>query len=282
MRTSSSHSPIFSLLFNGDTDQTSVPDGEFDRILKWLVTTDPSSNHNNACELHEPHTGKWLTNSPEYESWKNCSTRFLWLHGIPGAGKTVLLSYIAEDVKKFCKTGALEGAGFAYYYCYFARSQDETPHLLRWVISQLCRQIDGIPPEVRQLFRQGGQPSTSELVNLLAGVIQNFTQVYLVIDALDESSKREKMLRFLRNVVEDNKLQRIQLLAMSREETDIERALLSLGTDISLSNSYVDEGIRTYIQRFLRTDQKFSRWFNEHPDLEFEIEIALVNGAKGM
>ena len=191
----------------------------------------------------------------------------------------MLLSYIAEDVKGFCKTDAFKGTGFAYYYCYFARSQDETPHLLRWVINQLCRQIEGIPVEARQLFRQGGQPSTSELLNVLAAVIQNFTQVYLVIDALDESSEREKLLNFLRKVVEDNKLCRIQLLATSRKELDIEGSFLSVATDLSLSNLYVDEDIRTYILTCLRDNRKFSRWPD---DLRMEIETALVTGARGM
>ena len=191
----------------------------------------------------------------------------------------MLLSYIAEDVKSFCKTDTFKGTGFAYYYCYFARSQDETPHLLRWVINQLCRQIEGIPVELRQLFRQGGQPSTSELLNVLAAVIQNFTKVYLVIDALDESAEREKILNFLCKVVEDNKLCRIQLLATSRKELEIERSILGVTTDLSLSNLYVDEDIRTYILSCLRDNRKFSRWPD---DVRKEIETALVTGASGM
>lgn len=248
-------------------------------ILDRLVTIDPSSDHNRACELHEPHTGKWLTRSPEYAKWKNGSIRFLWVHGIPGAGKTILASFIFEDVKLFCKDSALESAGWAYYYCYFGHKQDETPHLLRWVINQLCRQMNAIPDEVRKLFTDGGSPQTRELVVALGAVLRNYHRVYLVIDALDESLERHRILNLLVGILDDHLFDKLQVLATSRKEVDIERALLNLSADISLSNPYMDEDIRLYIQNTLRAHHKFSRWPEE---LQKEIETALVKGAKGM
>ena len=253
-------------------------DIDFSRTLDWLVTTDPSSNHNNACELHEPHTGKWLTNSPEYASWKDCITRFLWLHGIPGAGKTVLHSFIVEDVKKFCSNPSLSTTGWGYYYCYFGRNQDETPHFLRWLINQLCRQIKGLPPDVQHLFREGGHPSTSRLLQVLESVSQLFSRIYVVIDALDESKDRERLLEVLIKILEAGNLCTVQLLVTSRKELDIERAILPLSTSLSLSNPYVDEDIRTYIKSYLSQNRRFSMWPD---DLKTEIEKALVKGAKG-
>jgi hypothetical protein len=59
---------------------------------------------------------------------------------------------------------------------------------------------------------------------------------------------------------------------------DIERALSPLGTELSLSNTYVDNDIRTYIRsRLLKA--KFRRW---PKSLKDEAENALVKGAKGM
>jgi hypothetical protein len=232
-----------------------------------------------ACQLHEPHTGQWLTRSPEYTGWKTLNTRFFWLHGIPGAGKTVLLSYIAEDIRNYCQTHLADGFGSAYYYCHFSRGQDETPHLLRWFISQLCRQINGIPPEVRQLFREGTQPSTSRLLDVLAVVIQSFARVYLVVDALDESSERDKILTMLLRITKDENFQKIQLLTTSRKELDIERMISSVATGISLSNPYLNEDIKSFVSSNLSEDYKFSRW---PESLRLEIESALSAGANGM
>jgi Cdc6-like AAA superfamily ATPase len=211
--------------------------------------------------------------------WRNGYDRFLWLYGIPGAGKTVLLSYIAEDIKKLCTTQDAGILGWSHYYCYFGRAQEETPHLLRWLINQLCRQSKTIPHEAREIRQQGLQPSTSHLIEILEAVIQPFSRVYVAVDALDESSDREKILDFLLEVIKRPALQKINLLCMSRKERDIEKALSSVTTSVSLSNPYVDEDIRSYVKSRLCQDRKLSTWPAE---LRAEIEVALVKGAKGM
>jgi hypothetical protein len=267
------------ILFTFLVSNYCVTDKERQDILTWLVTTDPLSNHNKSCDLHEPHTGNWLTRSPEYVYWKSGSTCFLWLHGIPGAGKTILALFVFEDIKAFCKNSVLESTGWAYYYCYFGHNQDETPYLLRWVINQLCRQMNAIPDKVRQLFLDGGSPPTRELIVALCAVLRNYHRVYLVIDALDESLERVRILNLLVSILDDHTFEKLQLLALSRKEVDIERTLLGVSVDISLSNSHMEEDIRVYIQNTLCDNRKFCRWPEQ---LRGEIEMALVKGAQGM
>ncbi|PMD59680.1 uncharacterized protein K444DRAFT_529781, partial [Hyaloscypha bicolor E] len=255
-----------------------MTEAEMTKVLKWLVTTDPSPNHNNACELHEDHTGQWLTNSPEYVDWKSGRSRFIWLHGIPGAGKTVLHSFIAEDVKRHCR--GIEGSSCAFYYCYFARNQGETTHFLRWVISELCRKIGGIPARIHTQYKAGlGHLVEGTLLSMLEAAAENFSRVYITIDALDESANREHLLKLLHKIVRHTKLGNIQLLATSRKELDIESALSPIATGLSLSNPYVDKDITTYVKGRLREDPKFGRW---PESLKSETEAALVKGAKGM
>jgi hypothetical protein len=234
-------------------------------VLDWLVTTDPSPNHNNACHLHEPETGTWLIDSEEYRDWKDGGTRFLWLNGIPGAGKTVLFSYICGDIKQLCRPPATQvtAVGWAYYYCYFRRAQDETSHILRWAISQLCRQVKNVPVEVYQLFEDGVQPSITQLKTALYAVTRLFSKIYLLIDALDESSERHNLLDFLADTVEDPLQQHIQILAMSRDELDIRLALKNITVEISLSNALVDNDIRLFLQQQLQT-VAFRAWRSKH------------------
>ena len=118
-----------------------------------------------------------------------------------------------------------------------------------------------------------------DLIVALGAILRSYNRVYLVIDALDESLERERILNLLVSVLDDHACQKLQLLAMSRKELDIERVLLGVSVNISLSNSHVDEDIRVYIQNTLRDNHKFSRWPVE---LRREIEGALVKGAKGM
>ncbi|KAL5323933.1 hypothetical protein ACEPPN_008475 [Leptodophora sp. 'Broadleaf-Isolate-01'] len=259
--------------------QTSSITSHFNGVLKWLVTTEPSANHNRACELHEAHTGQWLTRSPEYTSWKTLTTRALWIHGIPGAGKTVLFSHIVEDIRTCCMNDTAGRFGYAYYYCDFARGQDETEPLIRWVINQLSRQLKILTPEVELLAEDGAQPSIPRLMQVFASIVQKFARVFILVDALDESQNRERLLSYLLRIMHAAELGNIQLLVVSRKEVDIERALLPNFGAISLSNPYVDEDIRTFIFIRLREDAILCRF----PEpLKLDVEAALVKGAQGM
>jgi hypothetical protein len=253
-----------------------LSDAERTKILEWLVTTDPSSNHNAAVELHEPHTSAWLTKSEEYLDWIDCNSRFLWLHGIPGAGKTILFSSICTDVQRRCKSATLHDCGWAYYYCYFKRYHCEASHFLGWAISQLCRQLKKIPIEVHQLYEGGVRPSMKQLRQLLVSVCKLFPRVYLLIDALDESKNRSTLLKLLSDVRAE--FQNVQILATSREELDIKLALGPLSVELSLSNKYIDKDIKTYLVQQLRPG-KFHGWSK---DLRVKVGLALSRGAKGM
>jgi hypothetical protein len=53
-----------------------------DKIIQWLSTTDPSSNHHIACKKRQPTTGEWLIKRAEFEEWKQTQNSLLWLYGI--------------------------------------------------------------------------------------------------------------------------------------------------------------------------------------------------------
>jgi len=58
-------------------------DSDRDRIIQWLSTSsDPSFNHEKACQKHEPATGEWMFRSTEYKQWRTTRNSLLWLHGI--------------------------------------------------------------------------------------------------------------------------------------------------------------------------------------------------------
>src|SRR5436190_7149179 len=102
------------LAMQGDTTRTTleientvkdihchIQDTKHEKILDWLRKTDPITNHTAACEKHQDGTGQWFVMSHEFSQWLR-PKRSLWLHGIPGAGKTILCSTIIENVKTRC------------------------------------------------------------------------------------------------------------------------------------------------------------------------------------
>lgn len=157
------------------------------------MTIDPSPNHNTACALDDSHTVTLITRSDEHQEWKNGSSRLFWLHGIPGARKTILFSYVVEDIKQYCKTFGSEDITCSYYYYYFGRAQDEVPHILQWVINQLCRKSQYIPKAILDSFQTGEQPSVPVFIQALSAVLLNFRYVYVILGALGETLERQNL-----------------------------------------------------------------------------------------
>ena len=53
-----------------------------EKYRKWLVSSDPSTNHNNAIKKHHLDTGLWLLEHSMYKDWKWKPNSFMWIHGI--------------------------------------------------------------------------------------------------------------------------------------------------------------------------------------------------------
>ncbi|KAK3314027.1 hypothetical protein B0H66DRAFT_537277 [Apodospora peruviana] len=52
--------------------------------------------HDVAKKLYEEETGDWVFQTPAWNNWVNDRNRAVWLHGVPGAGKTILASHVIE------------------------------------------------------------------------------------------------------------------------------------------------------------------------------------------
>ena len=209
----------------------------------------------------------------------NSTGRCLWVHGIPGAGKTVLASYAIRQVIRTLKESGDANSICAYYYCHHAHNQDEATPFLRWIVSQLCRAAKRVPEPLYETHRLRRLPGIDALLQHLGSILDHFSSVFIVIDALDESQPRETLLRVIRNISGDARFVKIRLLVTSREYADIEREMLSIATPLSMSNSFVQEDIRRVIAACLRSNSVFQQW----PEaFRAEVEKALSSGAKGM
>jgi hypothetical protein len=100
-----------------------------------------------------------------------------------------------------------------------------------------------------------------------------------VIDALDESLDRHRLLRALRRIIDNDEFANLRILAASRKEVDIQKVFEDITPGMSLSNPYVEADINVYVHSELRSNINFGNW----PEaLKTEVEAALVKGAKGM
>jgi len=247
-------------------------------IINWLATTDQNSNHSAAREKWEPGTGDWFLSSTQFAEWLQPPKSSLWLNGIPGAGKTILCSTIIEKVQSRC--GSDEICAFFYFDSISGQVEKQT---ISGMLSSLLAQISEaqIDPEVHQLYErcQKGRrtPTFDEISKTLFTVLHKGRKVYLILDALDECTERQLLLRVVEQMLS---LDSIHLLLTSRKEYDIQTALEpSVIVIVSMDDKRVDPDIRMHVERCLHEDPKLCKWDEKIKD---EIVKELVSGAKGM
>lgn len=252
---------------------------EQDRLHAWLVQINPSSNHNTANSLYETGTGDWIFRSQEWNLWvsKQSKERSLWIHGIPGAGKTILASHIIEQL---IKTKCSGNVALVYYYCYHGHNRDETFSFLRWLISQLCRKTDTVSSLTYDIYRSGQDPDITKLLSALHAQLDGLDTVYVAVDALDESQQPRKVfLDVLRTLATDSRFQKIRLLTTSREYADIERVMAPISLSVLTSHEEVEKDIRVFVEGSISRSNSFKHWPD---DLKLEVVDALAKGATGM
>jgi Cdc6-like AAA superfamily ATPase len=253
-------------------------------IYNWVELTNPTAIHQRACKNHEKNTCQWIHRVEQWNDWLSRKRRMIWLHGIPGAGKTVLASYLIEQTIAHCQHQSSNRVECLYYYCSFTHGQseqrNETFPFLRWIVSQLCRRSEDIPCAIIDLHRHNNIMSLEVLKEALGKLLEGLDVLYIVLDGVDESSPRDTLLELIQDLATQQIFAKIQLLVTSRRYGDIEAVLRPLADpSLPMSNDIVDEDIRSFVDATMQRDQRFKQW----PEaLLKDISSALVKGAQGM
>ncbi|OSS51913.1 hypothetical protein B5807_03446 [Epicoccum nigrum] len=255
-------------------------------VLKWLSAPDPSTNYHKAQKMRQADTGLWLLQHARYLAWKTRAASRLWLYGIPGSGKTILSSTVVENLLQHCNDNA--GMAIVYFYFDFNDARKQDPELmLRSLLSQLLQASSKLPKNINTLYSacEDGQqqPALHSLLQATPQVIQHFTHVYVVLDALDECTKRQELMDLLEMVAEWQH-KNVHLLMTSRKERDIETSLENYVEErdsICLQSHIVDDDIKRYVRQRLFQDKALAKW-NKDAAVREEIEDTLMRGARGM
>lgn len=151
------------------------------------------------------------------------------------------------------------------------------------LLGQLCNQRPELPVCVKSLFDRHNagehQPREKDLRAALTSVIELFPQVYLALDALDECTEREELMEFLDELLSSN-IRGLHLLSTSRQEGDIEIGFCDhQPVKVGLEEEQVNGDIKLHIRSKLTRDLRLKRLAEP---IKAEIEVALLDGAKGM
>lgn len=250
-----------------------------------LSAPDPSTNYLKALKQRQPGTGIWFLESEQYAKWKTGLISSIWLHGIPGCGKTVLSSTILQNLYQYCDGDP--GKATVYFYFDFKDVQKQDPELmLRSLICQLSQQCVQIPVGLDTFlssYENGRQPPQHALLELMQQIIRGLPQSYIILDALDECKDCAELMNVL-EAIAGWQLENLHTLMTSRRERDIESFLecfIEKQNIIGLQSQVVDKDIQSYVRHRLSNDKSLSKWKKDSTVVQ-EIETALMNGAHGM
>ncbi|CAI7588667.1 unnamed protein product [Penicillium pancosmium] len=219
-------------------------------------------------------TGEWFLQSDSFKNWLSTPNSFLWLHGLPGCGKSVLLSTAVDNIKQFDAN-----AGLAYFYFDFKDpSKQNASGMLRSLIVQLLEcghETDCVRALWQSRHIEASETPLDELVTCLSHLAQQFANLYIVLDALDVCPQYEKRDRVLESIATMRKwsLPALHVLVSSHDITDIRQPLNPLkGQEVNMKNVNVDRDISKYVYHQLTTDRHLSQWKADRVQLQATLE----------
>ena len=253
-------------------------------LLKSFGKTDPSKNQKMGLRLRQQGTGMWLLESLEFQSWSQTANSKLWLHGIPGAGKTVLAATIIEEV---LRTSSISHA-VAFYYCDYKDPETQKPSsVLGSLVQQLAKQDEQCFDKVQSFcdqrnpdFKEDFEYDSQELQVLILSMAASFERVTLVVDGLDEcGSNATAVTELLVGLHCDDNETDIATLFLSRGEVEI-RDCLATYTQVAIAAQSSD--LKLYVGAEIESRVRKNKLRIKDPSLKEYIMKQLVDGAEGM
>ena len=250
-------------------------------LRNWLKAPDAFDDHNVAMAKKHPGTGVWLVKSGKFSKWMAEGNSMMWLNGFAGSGKSVLCSTTIQFVSRRV---LFDKVGVAFFYFTFNdQSKQDESGMLRALLLQLSHQLRDGPADLTQLHDRykTGMPPSSVLLDYLRRMFERFSNVYIVLDALDESpsnGQRKYVLDAL-EAMRNWGVQSLHLFVTSRNESDIRDSLdLTLVQEIDVHNGEMDRDINDFVSSRLDKDRRLLKL---RPYRE-KVQESLATRANGM
>ncbi|KAL9110201.1 MAG: hypothetical protein Q9227_005262 [Pyrenula ochraceoflavens] len=252
-------------------------------LIKWLnphLITVEDNLRDGLAHRHSG-TGEWFFNSDTYKSWLSGRLSPLLIHGIPGSGKTVLASSIIQTIL----TEASPSTSVVYFFCDHRDSNKrELQHFLAVGIIQLLDQHPHNGDAI-DLFREHHENmakpvSVEEQLEIFTRLSQMLSDLYVVIDALDECKRPDEFVNGLRHFMTTSDTARV--LITGRNDYSLGHSI----HDFSMHRIALEQNVESDISAFVayeinaRIDARKLKI--RSPDLKKKIIHTLSRHSDGM
>ena len=228
-------------------------------------------------KLDKRHEGscKWLLDTAQYCTWATSPTNspesLFWINAAPGAGKTILASFLIDHLR-----GTATGSGSPVLFCMFdAQDADKCTSIsaARTLTYQLLRNSNYRDLELYNALldrcSQNRKSQTKDfgwLWELFCEHVKNSMTAIIIVDALEEC---KDMALFADNILKLSQVSQVKILVTSRREThllstfataiqlhfgtkenheDISHYLATkIADDSNLSSPYVSQRLREHL-----------------------------------
>ncbi|CZT01742.1 uncharacterized protein RAG0_09217 [Rhynchosporium agropyri] len=249
-------------------------------VIKWLR---PEYTGSYPTTDWEEGTCQWITKHEKFRTWKLGGTgSVLWIHGIPGCGKSVISSFLTAHGFAFNE------APFGVLTYYFQKT-DEASSPSAMVCSLLGKMLHH-PGIVETLslykavatlgsylsrYKTGTECQISITWGVLQALLEKSDEFAMIVDGIDECTNAEDVKALLGHMADLARFPHAHVILASRYREEFQKALRD-PLEIPMEATQIDADIRVMIRAKVK----------EHPaqlaHLGVELEAKCDRDANGM
>lgn len=225
------------------------------RLETWLSTIsghDYAASKDRYLRGHADGTSDWFFKSSEFQKWVERPGSVFYCPGIPGAGKSVIVSVISNHL------GKIRESAVAYIYYKSDEKDQNQGNVLASLLEQLVRVL-GMSQHAEALLQsyqiRKERPPDKDLIECLRLIISGFTSpVYILVDSIDESPREpggffdEAAFEYILGLCRTTSA---RILVTSRPNETVEAFIRDRANDgnfFSLTVSPTAHELRTYLR----------------------------------
>ncbi|KAL9009873.1 MAG: hypothetical protein Q9173_005138 [Seirophora scorigena] len=165
------------------------------------VSNSPEDDYGFFQSRRMPGSCEWILQRPTFLSWLKDNSndmRIIWVHGVPGCGKSILSAYLIELLQNM-------GHSCQFFFFRFGDSAKKTVNsLLRSLAYQVAAQLPELRAQMQQLADDAArlEKAESRVIWQKVFVARLYRMrlrkpLYWIIDALDECESPQLLLRLI-------------------------------------------------------------------------------------
>jgi len=180
----------------------------------------------------------------------------------------------------------VQDIGLAFIYCDHKENLSQSvDYFIRPIVRQLVERMRTIPNVVPALYHRycgkETRPTCTEYLDLLQSLAKEYSEVYVVIDALDECVDEKGQIIWSDLLTQlGGSVPNLRLLYTSRDIDDSIGGILKRSTRIEIRATNAD--IEAYVQAQVESNNHLLQFCRQDSALRNKIVQAVVSKAEGM